>query len=321
MRTLIQKLLILGLPFVVGISVVSARLRTSPTNIYFAKREGLKSIARDVEILVTGSSEANSGIVPKEFGRPAYNLAAPSQTLYYDVGLLHRYIPVLPKLRLVLVPLSYFSLETQLDQGPEYWRCYYYRFFHGISHRDAQMARHIRNFNSFFLLGAPRTAAVLINADKENVARQYDRWGGVVDPATLGIPSPLITVSTLRASAEEAVARHTAGMRLDNLRSNLDALNQMHLLLMNRGIRLVLVTLPVSEPYRIQMSPEIVRRDQDALTGWTKNTGILHFNFRADPRFNLDSDFTDGDHLTLRGAEKLSRILKAEVIDPLIGVQ
>jgi len=57
---------------------------------------------------------------------------------------------------------------------------------------------------------------------------------------------------------------------------------------------------------------ELVQRAQD-------HFGARYYDFLRDPRFT-EQDFVDGSHLNVRGAEKFSRVLAAEVVAPELNL-
>ena len=147
MTKLLFRLLLLLLPFALLVGAFEFKFRKARNNQYVVKKSLLESASEEVEILTLGSSHGYRGILPELLGRRAFNLAATSQSIYYDVELAIKYLPNLPRLTTVVLPVSYFSLEYQLDQGAERWRCYYYYTFYSIPHRSRDMADDLRNFS------------------------------------------------------------------------------------------------------------------------------------------------------------------------------
>jgi hypothetical protein len=127
-RLFLRRLLLFCLPMAVGAGVVEVVLYRTP-NTYSYKRECFEGQLDRIEVLVLGSSQPLFGVNPAHFSRPGFNLANVSQTLYYDKALTLKYLGRLPRLKRVLIPVSYFSFDYQLYDTRERWRDYYYRTF------------------------------------------------------------------------------------------------------------------------------------------------------------------------------------------------
>jgi hypothetical protein len=79
---------------------------------------------------VLGSSHAAFGLDPDAFGRVAYNLGIPAQSVYYDTRLLELYAGRMPSLEAGVFDLSYHTIEFRLSASVERWRQYrYYQVF------------------------------------------------------------------------------------------------------------------------------------------------------------------------------------------------
>jgi len=130
MRKVISKLLLLLLPFLVLYPVLEYKLNNIP-NTYNMKREFLESQLKEIEILTTGSSHGDA-INPDYIRRKTFTLNNAAQDLYYDVQLINKYLDKMPKLKLVIFPISYFSLEYQMDRTKTWTLAPFYYHFWGI---------------------------------------------------------------------------------------------------------------------------------------------------------------------------------------------
>lgn len=297
MKKLLLRLLLLALPFLAYVVAFEIRYDGKCNTLYEAKRRLLEARMASVETLVLGSSHTYNGILPENLGSNAFNLAAPAQSLYYDLELARRYVPLLPRLRTVIVPLSYFSLFYQLDESDEMQRCFFFRRFHGLPHRRWTMELDPRNFSLYFLYG--RNPRGILNRD----ARQdYDEAGGLLEDARP------VSAEVLERSAASAIQHHHSRMKPAHLAANRTALVALAGFLREHGIRLVLVTTPVSPGYRSRMQPDVQAEMQVEVRGFCEREGVEYLDFLDDARFTSD-DFLDGDHLNRRGAARLSTYL------------
>src|SRR5947199_223555 len=110
MSRFVTKFLVFGLLLLPFFIWVELNLRQMP-NGFSQKQAYLEQNTNNVEILTVGSSYATA-INPSYFSHPGFNLGYVAQDLYYDYHLVHIYLPRMKHLRLVIVPLAYFSFET-----------------------------------------------------------------------------------------------------------------------------------------------------------------------------------------------------------------
>jgi hypothetical protein len=320
MRCLLLRAGLLLLPFALFLGWFEVARGTRPTNSYLYKHRLLEAAAPRVDVLFLGSSHANDGIKPLSVTPGGFNLASVSQSLYYDAELVRRYLDDLPALRLVVLPVSYFSLGYETDRSPEAWRTYYYTRFHQIPQRDWHDALAARNFSSWFLFGRQFGLAALRGTQPGSVVKDYDRAGGTTPQAAPAARSRPEYAQHLAALAGPTLARHHQGWDTAAVEANRRCLSDCIRLLRRRGVGVVFVTLPVSEAYREGELPGLLATNRTTLMDLGHEFGIPWFDYSADSRFTA-ADFRDADHLGHEAAEKFSRMLGAEVVRPLLAGQ
>jgi hypothetical protein len=314
MRTLFVKLLVLAAPFLVLLAAFQVQYSRQRPNAFAAKKFLLERQLQRVEVLVLGPSYSDDGVLPGLLGRPAFNLAMPSQSLYYDRALLNKYLGRMPSLKTVLLPVSYVTLETELDSGAEPWRCYYYHYEYGLPHRVWSMAWHPRNFLAF-CLDDRSPVATLLGRGKDFIA-DYDPWGSFTnrqDRSPMSLDSECN--SRLRDSAVTMLKCQKKDMRAVYLAENEQILLDMIHELQRRGISPILLSLPVHRYYAEERDAGVCRQETAAVARIRTQTGVAYFDFTCDSRFS-DGDFREASHLNLPGAEKFSQILRHEVLEP-----
>jgi hypothetical protein len=310
---LLRRSLLLAAPFAVFLVAFDWRFSHLNPSHYSAKRHLLESQASRTEVLVMGPSHALVGIEPAALGRPAFNLAGNSQSLYYDLLLIRKYRAALKSLKVVVLVISPMSLDYELDEGPEKWRCYYYKYFYDLPHRDWHMRYSARNFSAWFLCGSEISRASVLFGTCSNALTEYDPWGGWTNRPR-GEALGLVSAEDLSRAAESAVKRHLACMRPENRARNLSRLESLVYSLRSDGIQVLLVSLPVTRFYRERLPSETYRVMQETLADFTIRHQVTYKNHLFDDRFN-DSDFQDGDHLNSRGAARFSELLAAEIAE------
>jgi len=158
MKIFITKSFIFVAILVSILGIIEYRLRLIP-NSYSVKRDCIENNASQLTYLNFGSSQAQFDLNPAIFDSHGCNMANSNQDFYYDNQLLHKYITTLPKLKTVIVPVTYFSLGFRLTDTDESWRQFFYWNFFQM--KEENPIWDIRQF-SFIMLYSPRTALEFI---------------------------------------------------------------------------------------------------------------------------------------------------------------
>ena len=315
MRRVILKAALLLAPIGLLLCFVDLRISQKYPSLYSAKRHLFQQQKERAEVLILGSSHSYYSVLPGEFQLPAFNLSAVSQSIYYDHALISKVLPEMPNLKLVIEPVSFYSLESELDEAEDQWRTFYYRHEWGLPHRNWRAAWSIRNYSAFFLYLPELGRGRMIFGNIRNVLQDFDEWGGWTNRP----PPPEVVFSDgLEGAARASLKNHHEHMKPAHIPTNASLLVDMDRRLKARNAALAIITTPTANCYRNGMSPEAYRRMQQTLAALCASNGIPYFNYTGDKRFS-DSDFWDSDHLTLEGAKKFSVILREEVESRLIA--
>jgi hypothetical protein len=272
-------------------------------NPYNIKKAELESCA-STRVLLLGSSHVLNGLNPDELGVPAINLAGYSQDLYYDSQLVLKYLDRMPALECVVLGLSYFTLEYDMEASSEAWRSCYYRRYFGIPHRHLGNEFDLRNFSLFMLYG-PDISRQLLIGQSPDVSAFVQANGWAANPVP-DDPRAAVSDGPARVSA------HHGLMHAENIARNLAILGELLDVLQQRGIEVVLVTTPVHQSYSAHYDPEREARFRQAISHLQSRHGARYFDFTSDQRFDI-GDFFNSDHLNQIGATKLSRIFGREL--------
>lgn len=305
MKTIISKLIILALLVIIPYLIIGVNIEDS----YKLKRDYLESQLNEVEVLSMGSSHGQS-INPAYFSLKGFNLSNPSQDLYYDVHLANKYIDKMPELKLLIIPISYFSFESQLDNSPENSRLFPYLITWGIPPE---------NFSAFlndnFLLFVDAEVKNFVqNGFVNNATPKMDQDGWMqLSGALQDSPS---FYDTYDKQGQERVKFQDSSMYPEQIPENMKILSNLIEDCQSRQIKIVLITTPGLHFYYDHMDPIRYQRMQDNLNSLKVRYEIPYFNYLKDPRF-VPSDFANQDHLNTKGAEKFSKILDVEIIKKL----
>jgi hypothetical protein len=287
MRRLALKALLFSLPLLLAAAWLEHGLRSMP-NSYLLKQRALAAKVADVEVLVLGASEALQGLDPSQMGAAAFNLANVGQDLYCDRALLEAWLPRLPRLRVVVIPVSYPSLEFSLAASPEAWRASFYRLFMGLPRQVPAPWGDLRDHSALLLyqpLPALRFAWGGFKGDAPSMSAEGFQALAEVDEEELELKINAIT-------GRKRVAYHHSTMRPEQRSKNSAELQAMLAMLASRRIRAVLLRPPVSEAYADACDRQRLAADQIELGLLATAFGVPYRDYFRDKRFAL-ADFND----------------------------
>jgi hypothetical protein len=309
MATLLRKILCLFLPAAALLFGFELLARTIPTS-YRTKHHYLMAKSDRIEVLVLGSSHANFGINPRYFGRDAFNISNTSQCLQQDYNVLLRYLPACKKIRLVVVPISYFTLLSDLALSAEGWRCAYYPVYMGVNGDKSASAFELKNHSALFLWDGP---IGVIRSSRSINSINLNEYGYQTPVKTGAAKIDMIN----DIAGKNRVEYHHKIMSKNLLNYNVSMLEKMAEVLRRKNIKMVLITTPVYKTYSDNISKDNYDIVNKAISSVSKKYSVPVFNYFYDKRFEI-SDFVDNDHLNELGSKKFSLILKDEVIDTML---
>lgn len=296
MERFLKKILIFSA--IVAALLVAGELvaRHIPTS-YSAKHAWLAANGARVETLVLGTSHTYYGVVPVLLGDSVYNLANVSQTPEYDLALLRRYGRDCPNLRRVIVPVDYITFrDPAMEDADDWWRAIGYctRMDIGLHSPWSKYNFEISDFDGY----AQKLRSLVLTVEA-NVCDSLGFGLGLEEGADS---------ATLAELAPPRVAYNTA----DNPGRPCQAEAALQSIIEycgSRGAECILVSMPVSEAYRVLLEPGQQAEMERLAGGLAGRNGIRWLDFSAHPDFAA-SDFHDPDHLSRAGAEKFTRLLR-----------
>ena len=270
-------------------------------NDYQKKSDFLRQHGHEIEILNLGNSHAFYGVNPTYLAANAFNAAHVSQTFNYDLFIWNKYKDSMPRLKTLIIPISYSSYFTRLDNSVERWRiknyCIYYGLYHSVSvlnYSEVLSSRLYANLKRLY-------SYYWLNKDDVNCS---NRGFGNVQIESAG---------DLVGTGAEAAKRHTV-RDFELFPENKRILQQLIEDAIKRKINIILVTLPASKHYTIHLDNKQLDKMVTTSTELSKKSNFVRYvNMISDSTFN-DGDFFDGDHLNEKGAEKLTLRLKSIII-------
>lgn len=284
---------LLLLPLVCG----ECFIRRQP-NASKAKHEYLLHHSREVDVLVLGSSHTYYGIAPELLSPKAYSAAQVSQTLRYDEYLLHHY--PFDHLKWVIMPISDFSLYEELEDGASWYLASRYRIY-----MDCDIHSRLSVYG--WEMTAFRSYCSKLRQLWEKPHMQWSQWGQGLEYTVENKPTDWDNGE--KRAAQNA---YTDFSHAPEAMAHLESISRF---CRAHHARMLLVSTPLRESYRQHQ-----RADQRADTELHISRFLLqhpqcrYLDFSQDTTFTAD-DFYDSDHLTTRGADKLTRKIRVAMTE------
>lgn len=258
------------------------------------KHEWMLGHSHGVRTLVLGSSHTFYGIDPALLGDGAFSLAQVSQTYRYDDFLLRHY-PT-DSLTTVILPFSYFSLYEDyeiMDCDPQYvtryrlyMDCPYHARLSRFGFEFMEKNAFIERLKSLWQPPRLQWTELGAGANYRLELRPHDWDNGEA------------------RAQKNTYANHRA------VGANTQFLRSIFTWCRNRQIRVLLISTPLSPTFRQHQAPAQVALNDRVLRQLLRQfPEVEYHDFEADTRFT-ESDFYDADHLSDRGAARLSLILR-----------
>lgn len=279
--------------FILGIT--EYLLRIIP-NDYSYKDLYYKENAKNIKIWNLGSSHAYFGIDPTHFKSTAFNGAHVSQSIKFDYYIFNKYINQMDSLKVLILPISYFTLFSNLEDGVEKWRVVNYTSY-GIYLPNIRTSIRLLSDNNAF----KKAIKSLLGIQNEVYCTELG----------MGTQYSYENRSTnLAATAETAVKRHTKKIvNKESLSANKNYLEDICEICHNKNIKVIILTTPTHFSYyskldkkQLEITTEICNELDE------KYSNITYLNWLEKDNF-IDEDFFDADHLNNIGAIKLTQLL------------
>lgn len=300
MKKFIPEIIIFFLPVVIAVCILEMLLQMIP-NDYKYKRDQFLKNAKDIEVLILGSSHAHFGINPEYLTMKGFNFSNISQSFDLDYGLLETYESNFENLKTVVIPVSYSSLFSKLDSGNESWRIKNYVLYYHIKY-PFSIKNNFELLNGTMLSNLYRLYQYI--SDRSRLITVSDDGFGLSYSSTVK--------NNLEETGKTAALRHTHYDTKIFL-YNQEIIQNIIEWCNKRNVTLIFVTLPAYYTYRNKLNSNQLNETIDYMVniGGGHNK-VYYYDFLEDNDFIAD-DFYDADHLNEIGAKKFT-----EKIDEII---
>lgn len=300
-KFLIKTIFTFIIPFLLLLGVTEWIFRSMP-NDHKYKDERFTQICDSVRVVSFGSSHGHYGIRPDCMSLPAFNMGMPSQSIKYDHFLFYKYVDKCPNLSYVILPVSYFSLVNELEDGPGWAHAKGYSIYMGYKGNE---------YNPIFnleLINKEKYIWLLKNVGKPLTFVTCDSlgWGCKRE---WGNQKPDCTSLALNTAQNHG---RSIGFSME---ANIGRLVDIIKTCAERDIKVILLTTPTHESYYSLLdSAHLALTTQacERLDAEFSNTTYL--NLLKDTSF-VEEDFYDPDHLNTIGAAKLTKKLDEVIFE------
>lgn len=300
MKKFLNALFFFILPALIMMICYEISLSFLPTS-YGIKKNIIENKKDSIQTIIFGTSHAFSGINPQQFDSYTINMANNSQSLYYDIKILEKYIDELPKLKTVIFEICFFSFWYNLDYGPESWRNQYFYKSFDIEPQSALLRIYDKLLIAMY---SPNDIAILINNYHTNTS-YYSTKGWAINDIKPGN----LSLSQAKKRYEQFSKEY---MNEVNISENVILMKKILDKLEKKRITIVFVQYPASPVLSNFIEQKVIYRNNYIINNLKNEYPLYYLDYSKDVRFP-DSVFVDSDHLGFKAAQLLTDILNKDI--------
>lgn len=285
------------LPTILFLGLYEYLYREIP-NDFKIKKENLLNRKDSIETLIFGTSHAYHGIDPLYLSTNAYNLANDGQTLLLDKYLYNQYIGLLPTIKNIILSISYHTLTMDtIATNNDIWKIRKNQLYMGVNIKpyyelsywlECLHPQYYNTIIQYYINNKTHNACDTLGFFKNESARSKTEFNNLIQ-----------------------LKGHTLKRSINDL--NLLAKGNQHIIetiiddCQKRKINVYMVTTPCHKFYRENIDTIQYTIMQNTIKNiQNKYPNTQYLDFFSDPDF-LDKDYDNNNHLSIKGAEKLSR--------------
>lgn len=269
------------------------------------KARYLKNEKENIEIVILGTSHNQNAINPNLFNKTTtINLAYGSQDLNLDLLLLKKVASQCPKLKTVIIELSYHSLE--FTNPKNYWRNNLYTRFYNI-YPEGNIRYNIFNY-SIFLSNPTFFIDYYIKNSAERNNYLIDVKGFIINDFDGRFLEN--NFDTLQIKKTDLIAQNKFNYR-DNIAlvKNKKIIRSIIELTNKNKLNLIFISPPV---YKTATQHYLNEKLEERSILLKNYPNIIFLNYEQDKNFTVE-DFKNDDHLNTTGANKFTKLLIEEL--------
>ena len=302
MRTFVRNVILFLLPVVVLMAAMEYVQRQLPNEYTYRKTLFEQRLPR-IETIILGSSHTYMGVNPALLTDKAFNMAYTAQTLYFDDWVLSRYMDQMPRLKTVIIPVSYpsYGAESNLLPG-DYNRSNHFHLFYGASKFvNYTKAPHYSWMALFTVKGSVERTIDYYHRGKPLVEADTNGWYGTDDHREL------------KKNAKDSGTFHDKFYAEKVIPVNTERVAHMLQLCRAKGVRPLLISTPMYSGYFQHTQPARYDRMVAITDSLASVYDVKYYNFSKDTTYS-DGDFFDSNHLNRTGAGKFTAVLDSIIM-------
>lgn len=296
MKQFLLKIIIVGLTVSFLLFLIELFVRSIP-NEHSYKFHYLEDNIERIQVLVLGSSVGRSGINPDYIEKKyVFNASNVSQDLETDCAIVDKYIERATNMETVIFSLLPISYTYKMKEGIESWllRRYHIYFDLDVDYPKLNESLEITNMEGC-------VGRIIELFEGKSTVDCYENGMGkdsIVESET----------SKLKQGVKFAQI-HNRLYNKANYTSILLRLNKTIQACQIKNVKVILLLMPTYRPYYENINPAIIKECDSISHELERNyNNVIYLNLLKDNDF-ITSDFRDSDHLSQKGAIKLSKYL------------
>jgi len=273
------------------------------------KKRYMDQHASKIETLILGTSHTLTGLNPNYLNGNAYNFASLSQPLKYDSKLVNYYVDSFVNLKNIIVPISYFTFGCPIEKERVKPLFMFEKTYHWKDDdklfSDIQIQLIPKQYFRFKIEQFKKKVGISLNNFYSQQTKNEWSHGGWLGRFS----EKPITKQQARNRIRFHTEIRTYPQKNAYFSPDIQYINEIIEFAEKKNCKLYFITTPHHKYYRTQINKHLWAENQKIIHELIQGkTNVTYLNFFGDTRF-FDNDFDDQDHLNIRGAEKLSKIV------------
>ncbi len=301
-RSFLKRMLVFFIPVVVLYTTIELLVLQIPLN-YVITSTFFNSEKEEIEIMALGPSQTNSAINPEYFDRTTISLSSASQHHNLDFNILKQTKSRLPKLKYVILELSYAHLEHP-HNSKSFWKNSVYLKYYDVN----AFERNTYFKDKLIYLARPDIYSKHLTDHyiKKQEDLSFNKFGFSKKAINEGVFYGLNYNDSAIANTKFQIKTQP---NLKLFKYNTDYLYKMLDYAEQEDLKVVVCTMPLYKTYLNSRNPEVVKRRDSILKLLPqKYKNLRVFDKESDSLF-ITTDYTNHNHLNPSGAEKFSKEL------------
>lgn len=283
----------------IALPIISEIVLRKIPNDYQYKADYLKDHGEKIETLILGSSHTFTGLNPHLFSSETFNAAHSAQSLDLDYKIIEKYKSGLPNLNTIIIPISYFSFVSELNDFSEK-KLKYYAIYWRIDTGNKDLNKKFEIFSEPIDVNYTRIKNYYVHHKTE---LSIDEKGYIKNRYE---PEWNDSIYAKNTSRKHRFNLNSTKVQ-QKIRTHYNNLERLIKEAQSKNIQVILLSTPTTDLYKdyVIKTPQYYNLSNNILRlSKHKNVTVIdYFTNNHDFKF---SEFKNSDHLNAKGADKLT---------------